>query len=126
MVFNLSQNELEASYRNYNQIDEDVLKRPSETIDYQEKVNIYLQIELNSFVNLIAENIDSSSINYGNKLESLEITSDKQYQSENQYIVEGNVQIKQNNPSKSFVFECAVIVVALAFNNIETIGLPKI
>ncbi len=98
MVFNLSQNELEASYGNYNQIDEDVLKkRPSETIDYQEKVNIYLQIELNSFVNLIAENINSSSINYGNKLESIEITSDKQYQSENEYIVEGNVQIKQNN-----------------------------
>ena len=100
LVFNLSQNELEASYRNYNQIDEDVLKRPSETINYQEKVNIYLQIELNSFVNLIAENIDSSSINYGNKLESLEITSDKQYQSENEYIVEGNVQIKQNNMLK--------------------------
>ena len=97
MTLNLSLNKLEASYSINDQRNENIFVNSLGTKDYQNKVNIYLQIELNNFVNLIAENIKPSSIDNDNKLESLEITSNNQYQSENKYVVEGNVRIKKNN-----------------------------
>ena len=97
MTLNFSPNNLEASSRINDQRNENIFVNSLETKDYPNKVNIYLQIELNNFANLIAENIKPSSIDNDDKLESLEITSDNQYQSENKYVVEGNVRIKKNN-----------------------------
>ena len=79
---NLSHKELEATYGNRFPIHENIFKNPSKTKYSQNKVNLYLQIELDNFINLIAENINLSSIKNDNKFESLEITSKTQYQTE--------------------------------------------
>ena len=97
MALNLFQNGLDASDGISDPINKNIFLSPLETKDPQNKVNIYLKTEFNNFVNLIAENINSSSVNTGNNLESLEITSDEQYLLGSEYIVEGNVQIKKNN-----------------------------
>ena len=88
MTLNFSPNNLEASSRINDQRNENIFVNSLKTKDYPNKVNIYLQIELNNFVNLIAENIKPSSIDNDNKLESLEITSNNQYQSENKLLNE--------------------------------------
>ena len=97
IAINLSHEELEANYGNSFQISENSFEYPLSKKDTYNKVNIYLQIELNNLVNLVAENINSSTTSKNNKLESLEITSKTQYQTENEYIAEGNVLIKKNN-----------------------------
>ncbi len=97
LALNLFQNELKASYGISKPINENIFLNPLETKNSQNKVNIYLKTEFNSFINLIAENINSSAVNTGNNLESLEITSDEQYLLGSEYVVEGNVQIKKNN-----------------------------
>ena len=78
LTLNFSPNNLEASSRINEQRNENIFINSLKKKDYSNKVNIYLQIELNNFANLIAENIKPSSIDNDNKLESLEITSNNQ------------------------------------------------
>ena len=94
LALNFNTKEVNANIQNIN---------PNTPIDsihfknFQKNKDFLIQSKFNNFINLIAENLNSPNIDNNLNLNSLDIISDSQVQSENNYIAEGNVQIREGN-----------------------------